>query len=340
MPETKIVIYQVEDWIREYLSERGFEPHQTTLLSEPLYDENADAAADAHVISVFIHPQVTKQMLDKMPRLKLIATRSTGYDHIDLAECKKRGVTVCNVPRYGENTVAEHAFCLILALSRKLKPALMNTTRLNFDLEGLRGFDLKDKTLGVVGAGAIGLHSIRIGRGFGMNVVAFDAHPQSILAEVLGFRYVSLDALLKESDVISLHVPLTKETTHLINSENIKLIKPGALLVNTARGGVVETQALVEALDQGILAGAGLDVLEGEESIKEEAQLLSDTLPVEKLRAVVRSYALLNRDNVIITPHVGFYSAEAEKRIIDTTIDNVELFLKGRPQNVVTAARK
>jgi D-lactate dehydrogenase len=152
---------------------------------------------------------------------------------------------------------------------------------------------------------------------------------------VLGFEYTSLERLLGESDVITLHVPLIKETHHLINMDTIHQIKRGAMLINTSRGAIVQTEALVVALDVGILGGVGLDVLEGEESIKEEAQLLSDTLPVEKLRTIVRGYALLHRDNVIITPHVAFYSAEAEQRIIDTTVENIKGFLAGTPRNVV-----
>lgn len=335
MPDVKIVLYEVEDWVREYLEKRGVETHKVKLITEPLDESNVDEAADADIVSVFIYSQVNKAVLDKMPHVKLIATRSTGYDHVDIEECSKRGILVCNVPRYGENTVAEHAFALILALAHNLKLAVMKANQLKFDLTGLRGFDLKDKTLGVVGAGAIGLHSIRIGRGFGMNVLAFDAFPQPILAEVLGFEYAPLDRVLSESDVVTVHVPLNKDTYHLINKDNIHKFKRGSILVNTARGAVIETDAIVQGLDEGILAGAGLDVLEGEEAIKEEAQLLSDTLPVEKLRAIVRSYALLHRDNVIITPHTAFYSIEAEHRIMDTTLENIERFLKEQPQNVV-----
>jgi len=335
VPDTKIVIFEVEDWMREHIGKLGIEPHKTVMISEPLEESSADIAADADIISTFIYSKLDKTILDKLQKVRLISTRSTGFDHIDMQECAKRNIMVCNVPLYGENTVAEHAFALILALSRNLKTSIIKTSQLKFDLAGLKGFDLKDKTLGVVGAGAIGLHSIRIGRGFGMNVLAYDAFPKSILAEVLGFEYVSLDRLLQESDVITLHVPLMESTYHMINMDNIHLIKRGAILVNTARGGIIDTEALAKALDEGILAGAGLDVLEGEETIKEEAQLLVDTLPVEKLRAIVRSYALLHRDNVIITPHVAFYSIEAEHRIIDTTVENIEHFLQGNPQNVV-----
>lgn len=335
MQDTGIVLFEVEDWVRDYIAGRGVEALNMKLVRGVLDPESADEASDAEIVSVFIYSIVNRDVLDKLPNLRLISTRSTGYEHVDIEACRERGITVSNVPRYGENTVAEHAFCLILALSRKLKTAVTRTSQLNFDVEGLRGFDLKDKTLGVIGAGAIGLHTIRMGKGFGMRVIAYDVFPQTILAEVLGFEYVPLDRLLAESDVISLHLPLLPSTYHLIDKDAIRMIKPGAILINTARGAVVDTEALVKALDDGILAGAGLDVLEGEESIKEEAQLLSESLPVEKLRAIVRSYALLHRDNVIITPHVAFYSAEAEHRIIDTTIDNIESFLRGEPINVV-----
>lgn len=335
MREVSVVFFEVEDWVRDMLAERGMEPHQLKLINAPLDEANAHEAAEADIVSVFIYSTVTREVLDRLANVRLIATRSTGFDHIDVGECARRGITVCNVPRYGENTVAEHAFALILALTRRLKTAITRTNQLDFSLQGLRGFDLKDKTLGVIGAGAIGLHSIRIGRGFGMRVLAFDAFPHPILAEVLGFEYAPFERVLGESDVITLHVPLMPETHHLINTDTIHLIKRGAILINTARGAIVQTEALVVALDTGILSGVGLDVLEGEESIKEEAQLLSDTLPVEKLRAIVRSYALLHRNNVIITPHVAFYSVEAEQRIIDTTVGNIEGFLRGEPRNVV-----
>jgi D-lactate dehydrogenase len=332
----KAVFFEVDEWVRDYLSEDGIPGCEFGLVKGPLDPDSAAEAADAEIVSVFVYSRVNAETLDKLHALRFITTRSTGHDHIDLAECASRGILVSNVPRYGENTVAEHAFALILALSRRLKTAIMKANQLRFDLTGLRGFDLRDKTLGVIGAGAIGLHAIRIGRGFGMNVLAHDAFPQPMLAEVLGFRYVSLKELLGNSDVVSIHVPLVTETYHLINVDTIHEIKRGAILINTSRGAVVDTEALVVALDVGILAGAGLDVLEGEESIREEAQLLADALPVEKLRAVVRSYALLGRENVIITPHVAFYSTEAERRIMQTTVENIRGFLDGKPTNVVS----
>jgi len=333
---SKIAFFEMEEWHRQYLTEHAPADWELQVFAETLRPATASLAADADAVSVFIYSEVTSETLAGLSCLRMIATRSTGYDHVDLETCAGRGIIVSNVPRYGENTVAEHVFGLALSLSRKIYQAYLRTTRLDFSLHSLRGFDLKGKTMGVVGAGAIGLHVVRIARGFGMEALAHDALEQPLLAEVLGFRYTSLEDLLANSDVISLHVPLTPETHHLINQETVRLIKRGAILINTARGAVVETGAVVTALNEGILAGAGLDVLEGEELIKEEAQLLGQTVSVEKLRAIVQSYALLHRDNVIITPHMGFYSVEAEERILDTTIENIQGFRQGTPANQCT----
>jgi D-lactate dehydrogenase len=330
----KAAFFEMEDWGMDYLRKHDL-IDRVQAFHESLNAATTALAPDSEIVSVFIYSEVTREVLDALPNLRFVATRSTGYDHIDVQACTERGILVSNVPRYGENTVAEHAFGLILALSRKIYHAVIRTSRMDFSTAGLRGFDLKGKTLGVIGAGAIGMHVIRIGKGFGMNVLAYDSREQQLLAEVLGYRYVSLEELLSQSDVISLHVPLVPETYHLINQETIKQIKRGAILINTARGSIVDTNALVTALNEGIISGAGLDVLEGEESIKEEAQLLAESLPVEKLRTMVQNYALLHRDNVIITPHIGFYSIEAEERIMETTLSNIKAFREGNPQNLV-----
>jgi D-lactate dehydrogenase len=185
------------------------------------------------------------------------------------------------------------------------------------------------------GAGNIGLHVIRIARGFGMRVLAYDARPHPLLAEVLGFTYTDLDTLLAESDIVSLHVPALPETYHLINRETLGKMKRGALLINTARGSVVDTEALLWALEEGILAGAGLDVIEGEEYIKEESALLKMPLAEQTLKQVVQAHLLLRRDDVVFTPHIAFNSHEAVQRILDTTLENLKAFLEGQPQNTV-----
>lgn len=334
----KVSFYELEDWELETLGKTRFEGHTLELSAEPMSARGLARDGDADVVSTFIHSTLDRATLERLPKLKFIATRSTGFDHIDLAFCRERGIPVANVPSYGENTVAEHTFALILALSRNIHKAFVHTLARDIPFQALRGFDLAGKTLGVVGAGRIGLHAIKIAKGFGMQVVAYDLRRESLLAEVLNFRYVSLDELLGASDIISLHCPYSPQTHHLLNLENIRKVKRGALLVNTARGGLVDPAALTQALDEGILAGAALDVLEGEELLKDERQILEQPLAQDKLRMLLLNHSLLNRDNVVITPHIAFNSREAVERILSTTVENIRAFLAGSPQNVVSSS--
>jgi D-lactate dehydrogenase len=331
----KIAFLELQPWEEKYLRGRLDGANEILSLHGVLEDKHLIEIADAEIVSPFIYSRLTADRLAKLPKLKMIATRSTGFDHIDMAECAKRGVTVCNVPFYGENTVAEHTFALILALSRKVHEAFVRVRAGNFSLEGLRGFDLKDKTIGVVGAGRIGLHVIRIARGFGMKVLAFDVKRDNFWAEVLGFEYAELNDVLGRSDIITLHAPYNRHTHHLINRDNIHKIKRGAILINTARGGLVNTDALLKGLDDGILAGAGLDVLEGEEAIYEESALLGDATNPEKLRTAIQNHVILKKPNVVFTPHNAFNSQEALERILDTTAENIAAFAAGAAKNVV-----
>jgi D-lactate dehydrogenase len=279
---------------------------------------------------------IDAETLDKFKNLKLIVTRTTGFDHIDMDECKKRGIQVSNIPSYGENTVAEHTFSLILSLSRNVHKSYLRSQRDDFSIQGLCGFDLREKTIGVVGVGQIGKHVVKIAKGFGMNVIAFDNNQDNILAEVLNFKYVQdLNELLEKSDIVTLHLPYGKSTHHLINKENFSRMKKGAILINTARGGLVDTDALYEALQSGKLSGAGLDVIEGEEVISEEKELLFSSKNVEKLRNLFKSKAIFKMDNVVFTPHNAFNSKEAIERIMNTTTQNIESFLDGKPINII-----
>lgn len=309
--------------------------HEVFFFPEVLSETNASQVAECDIVSVFIYSTITRTVLEKIPSLKAILTRSTGFDHIDVPACNERGIAVANVPFYGENTVAEHTFALILALSRNVHKSYARGLKKDFSIDGLMGFDLKDKTLGVIGTGHIGLHVIRIAKGFGMHVLAFDTQKNTFLSEVLHYKYASLEDVLAQSDIVTLHVPFNEHTHHLIHMENIQKLKKGALLINTARGGVVENNALIAALDQGILSGAGLDVLEGEESIKEDNQCLSTDCQTDA-KSQETNQNLLTRDNVVFTPHIGFYSKEALERILDTTIENIELFASGKKNNLVS----
>jgi len=329
-----VACFELDAWEEPHLRRR-LGDIDVRISSEELTEGTADLARDAAAVSVFIHSQLDGAVLARLPALRFIATRSTGCDHIDLEACRERGVVVSNVPTYGENTVAEHTFGLILSLSRKIHHAYTRTSHGDFSLDGLRGFDLKGRTLGVVGTGHIGLHVIRIGRGFEMEVLAHDVREQPLLAEVLGFTYVALDTLLERSDIVSLHVPYMPKTHHLLDRDRLGRMKAGSLMINTARGAVVDTDALIWALDEGIIAGAGLDVLEGEELIAEEHLLLRQGVAPEQLQAAIRGHVLLRRENVVITPHIAFNSEEAILRILDTTAENVRAFISGEPRNTV-----
>lgn len=300
-------------------------------------DLPVEAVRDIEALSVFIYSRVSKDVLERMPALRFVCTRSTGFDHIDAGACAARGIPVANVPYYGENTVAEHTFALILNLARHVHKSYVRHLQGNYSIEGLRGSDLKDKTLGVIGAGHIGLHVIRIAKGFGMHVLAYDPYPNKFIAEILHYRYAPLDEVLAGSDIITLHVPARPETYRLINADTLKKVKKGAILINTARGSVVDTAALLAALEDGTLSGAGLDVLEGEEAIKEEQQLLHDLENPGKLKTLLQTHLILKRDNVVFTPHNAFNSKEAVQRILDTTVQNLEAFAAGTPINVVKA---
>jgi len=331
----KIAFFELEQWEKDYFLKR-LKNCEMKFINEHLDESNANKARDADAIGIFIYSVVDKKMLEKLPNLRLIVTLSTGFDHIDLKECKKRKITVCNVPHYGENTVAEHTFALILNLTRMIHKAYERTIRGDFTIEGLRGIDLQGKTIGVVGAGSIGQHVARIAKGFEMNVIAFDNFKNPKLAKKLGFKYVDFDFLLKNSDIITLHVPYSRKTHHMIGKKAISKMKMGVLLINTARGAIIETEALLEGLKSGKIGGAGLDVLEGECFIREERQILSKNFLKEcDLKTVLQDHLLLRQPNVIITPHNAFNSWEALHRILDTTILNINSFLKKKKVNAV-----
>ncbi len=332
----KLIYFYNEEWEKEYIT-AGVSGWEIVFLDgsiqkhEEYYDEEADALA------VFVNSKIGAEEMDRFPKLRFIAARSTGFDHIDLREAEKRGIKVSNVPTYGENTVAEFAFALLLALSRKIYTAYKNIEiNHSFSTQGLTGFDLKGKTLGIVGTGHIGLNMIRMAKGFDMKVLAFDVSPKLDEAKALGFEYVSFEDILSRSDIISLHAPYNEHTHHMINKENVEKIKRGAWLINTARGGLVETDALVYALEKGIIAGAGLDVLEEEKNTSDETALLLGEHPLEEeLKLVLANHYLIWHKNVIITPHNAFNTREAIMRILDVSVTNLKAYSGGNCENLV-----
>ena len=297
--------------------------------------ENVNSVKDAEIISVFINSEINKEIIDQLPNLKLIATRSTGFDHIDLNACKEKGIIVSNVKGYGEITVAEHTFALLLSISRRIIESYERVKSGYFSPEGLTGFDLAGKTLGVLGVGCIGTHVIEIAKGFSMKVVAYKRTPDEALAAKLGFEYVDMDTLIANSDVISLHIPYSKETHHIINEEMIGKMKKGVIILNTARGPLIDTNAILKYLENGKLGGVGIDVCENEPMLREEKQILSREFNKEDLLCLLEEKMLLNYRNVVITPHNGFNSHEALELILSTTVANIEGFKNNTPQNIV-----
>jgi len=329
----KIIFFEVASWEKEELSKNFPE---AILVEKPLAEENVSEFTDAEIVSSFIYSNFSKPILEKLPNLKLIATRSTGFDHIDIDFCRQKNITVCNVPEYGSRTVAEHTFALILTLTRKIYQSINQAKNFDFNHEKIRGVDLFGKTLGVLGLGKIGKEVVKIAHGFGMNILVYTRTQDQVLAKQLGFSYKSLDELLSQSDVISLHLPLTDDTKHIINKNNLAKIKKGAFLVNTARGGLIETEAVVFGLKEGIFAGVALDVLEGEKELMEEIEILTESYREETdLKTLILDHILVNHPNVIITPHNAFNTKEALFRILETTIKNIQNFLIGKVTNSV-----
>jgi len=332
----KIAFFELEGWEEKFIAE-NFPQDQLFLNREKVNEFSLPPENDFEIVSIFVDSEINAKVLPHFPKLKFLTTRSTGYDHIDLNVCKKRGVAVAYVPGYGDNTVAEFAFGLILSLTRKIYQAIDRIKENgSFSLKDLRGIDLKGKTIGVVGTGRIGKEAIKIAQGFGMKILAFDPMPDKNFQKSVGFDYVAFDDLLKNADIITIHCPFNEKTHHLINKENIELIKPGAFLINTARGEIVETEALVYGLRMKILGGVALDVLEEEGEVKDELNFLTKEHPKEKeLKNMLYNHILMEMPNVLITPHNAFNSEEAIQRILSTTVENIKSFAVGKPANLL-----
>jgi D-lactate dehydrogenase len=331
----RIVGFELEDWEKEAFNrlKKGHE----VLLTEQAVSEKLDSRYyGANIISTFIYSKLDGKTLKQFKNLRLIATRSTGFDHIDLDYCRKNDIAISNVPTYGQNTVAEHTFALIHAISRHIPEAVARTRSGSFSQKGLQGFDLKGRTLGVIGTGDIGRNVIRIASGYGMKVLAFDVKPDQRAASRLGFEYTDMDDLLSRADIITLHVPGIEKTRKLISEREFELMKPGAVLINTARGFIVDVQALLKALTEGKLAAAGLDVLPEEPVIREEIELLRSTYTGKgNLQVLLADHLLTDLPNVVITPHIAFNTREAVQRLLTTSVDNILSFIQGNPQNLV-----
>lgn len=334
----RVAFFGYEPWEKEYveqsLAESGVD---VVFFDHPLTADQIPEDLDIQAVSVFVDSSLPADVLKQFGGLQAIATRSTGFDHIDMDYCREHGITVSNVPSYGENTVAEFTMALMLTLSRRVYEGYHRLRETgDFTPHGLEGFDLQGRTLGIIGTGHIGAHVAKMAYGFSMNIVAHDPNPNDALSEQYGVTYLSLEELLEQADVVSIHVPHNEATHHLLGEEQFSRMKDGAVLINPSRGAIIDTQALINALHSGKLAGAALDVLEEEGVVEEGLELLVSERDKHNLQTVLSNYKLIEMPNVIVTPHMAFNSRGAKQRILDATINNLHGFEADDPVNVVS----
>lgn len=323
----KTAVFDTKPYDREYLQKAPASTHVDWQFHEfRLSKETTSTAAGARAVCLFVNDSADRDVLAilKNAGVQMIAMRCAGFNNVDLPAAKEFGIPVVRVPSYSPHAVAEHAVALCLTLNRKIHRAYNRVREHNFSLNGLIGFDLAGKTIGVIGTGKIGRIAAQIFRGFDMRALAYDPYPSADWARERAVEYVDLDRLLRESDVVTLHLPLTKDTNHLLNAERLAMMKNGAMLINTSRGKLIDTPALVENLLGGHLGGVALDVYEEEEGIFFEdhsEHLLQDDILAR----------LLTFPNVLITSHQAFLTREALLEIARVTAENLSRYSVGKP---------
>lgn len=333
MEVKKIAFFECDQQRKEFFQRRlaGFE---LLFFSENLSEQHLPELKDCQIIAVVNYSPITREIVDQLPETKLIAVGCTGYNNVDVKACEEKGILVSNTPGYSDDAVAEHTLTLMLMLLRHAHIAHLRAKDNNFSWNGIIGNNLKGKTLGIIGTGKIGLKVIELAKGFGVEIVACSRNPKPDKAAELGFRYAPLPEVLAGSDIVSLHLTANKDTYHFINHEKLNMFKKGSLLINTSRGEVLDSKALIGALDNGILKGAALDVLE-EEKVCQENCLLQSDITLEKLEKYALNQHLLHRPDVLITPHIGWYTEEAIQDMFNIHLNNMLSFMKGAPDNLV-----
>lgn len=316
----KIAFFDTKPYDKEVFDEENTH-YEMVYFESKLNEKTARLAQGFDCVCAFVNDDINRKVIDTLYEngIRLIALRSAGYNNVDLKAAQDK-ITIVRVPSYSPHSIAEHAFSLLQTLNRKIHRAYIRTRDFNFSLVGMNGIVLYQKTIGIVGVGAIGRAMIQIAKGYGMRVVCFDPHPD----ESLGVEFVDLDTLFKESDVISLHCPLTKATYHMINKESIAKMKKGVYFINTSRGALVDTASLLDALNEGKIRGAGLDVYEEEEDLFFEDKSL--TIVKDNILSL-----LISRPNVIVTSHQAFLTDESLTQIARTTFDNLDQYFAHQP---------
>lgn len=321
-----IIFYESKAYEKDFFEKELSQKYNIKFCEKELFQEKTlnDFEKNAEIISVFTGSRLTKEILKKFKNLKLILTRSVGYSHIDLEYCKENKILVANTPHYGDYTVAEYSFGILLSLVRKICYA-QNELKSGDMYPETFGTELFEKSVGIIGTGAIGEKSVKIAKGFSMNVLCFDIFENIEIEKKYNAKYVTLDTLCKLSDVIMLHAPLTSNSYHLINKEKINLMKKNAIIINTARGELIDTEALYNALLDNKIKGAALDVLEFEETISGKRP--GADINLKNLRISLINNKLLNLPNVLATPHIAYDTKEAVDRILKKTLNNLKEYM-------------
>ncbi|MCD8740816.1 2-hydroxyacid dehydrogenase [Mucilaginibacter roseus] len=318
----KVVAYSIKAFEKEFLAKSNQKKHDITLISNPLSIETAAYAQGKDAVVIFTNDDASAPVIDKLADMgiKYIATRSVGTDHIDKVAAGERGIKLANVPIYSPQAIAEHTLALALALSRHIPVAHQHSINFDFKLDDLIGFNFYGKTVGLIGLGHIGLATAAVFKGLGCRVIGYDVSKPDRLPDI---EFAPLDELLKQSDVISLHAPLTPDTFHIINTENIAKMKPGVMLLNTSRGGLIDTESALLAINTGQIGYLGLDVYENEKGLFFQ----DHTHDAQKDSLLTR---LMAHPNVIVTPHQAFLTNEALQQICDQTIKNLDLWQQNK----------
>ncbi|OGW72565.1 MAG: hydroxyacid dehydrogenase [Omnitrophica bacterium GWA2_52_12] len=332
----QVAVFNTKPYDREFLTAANKRfGHTLVFFESHLTPETCKLAYGFEVLCVFVNDVLNRQILSALAEhgTRLVALRCAGFNNVDLAACRDLGITVARVPAYSPHGVAEHAVMLMLALNRKICRAHQRVHDGNFSLEGLLGFEMHAQTVGVLGTGQIGANLVQIMKGFGANVLCYDVI-KNPLCESLGGRYVPLQEIFAQSDILTLHLPLTPETHHLINADALHTMKDGVMLINTSRGGLIDTRAVIGGLKSGKIGYLGLDVYE------EEQDLFFEDLSGQVLQDDTFA-RLLTFPNVLITGHQAFFTSNALSNIAETTLKNIENFKHGRldPKNEVRAER-
>jgi len=321
----RIILFDAKPYDQEFFNKINQDPrygYEIHYITGRLTEDTVALTAGFDCVCVFVNDDVNESILNKLYEngIKILALRSAGYNNVDL-NAAYRKIHVVRVPAYSPYAIAEHTVALMLSLNRKIHRAYIRTRENNFTITGLLGFDMHGKTAGVIGTGKIGKVVIQILKGFGMRILAFDIYPDHQFAEQHGIEYVSLDTIYQESDIITLHCPLTPENVHMINTDTISRMKTGVMIINTGRGKLINTRDLIAALKEKRIGSAGLDVYE------EEGDYFFEDFSAEPISDDVLA-RLLSFPNVLVTSHQAFFTREAIEKITETTLENIRLYFE------------